>query len=179
MSLHLLAETSSLRLYFDSDAQWLFAEWHGTPTLDEQAYNYELLLATLASRLCRKLLTDTSAVTVRHEWNRPARLLRQRFWRRAAAVGVQFIAEVLPAYSQPPTIDSSVTDLLWLASFTELEAACTWLSRCATQPRLKLLRSTTRTTTRPSLFQFHFSAVRRVLSPFSSSPLGLVGPALV
>jgi hypothetical protein len=49
MSLHLLAESSALRLYRDASQQWLYAQWHGLPTLAEQREGYKQLLAGLAA----------------------------------------------------------------------------------------------------------------------------------
>lgn len=185
MSLHLLAETSALRLPFDCGQQGLFAQWGGAPTAAERARGYDVVLAARASCPSRRLLTDSSDVAAGQEWSRAAWQQRQRFWRRAAALDVQFLAEVVPRHSSGAP-DTPAPELLWVATFEEVSAACTWPAHHPIPSHPKVSRAITptpspppTTTRRPSLFRFHFSTLRRVLPSPASAPLALVGPALI
>lgn len=128
MPLFTLTESCNISIYYDSENDWLYAEWHGNLTADRIQLCYEDILTYLEATQCTRVLNDNSTLVSIH--SDPGTWLATDWFPRAFQHGLKRFAWVYPS-----TIASrfSVQNLMQYSShphivcFDDLATACTWL----------------------------------------------------
>ena len=87
---HLLFESPTLCIYFDTVSDWIYMDWLGQQTVDSVKEGCEKLLKFLVSERCNKVLNDNTRVT--NIWSDVAIWVAHDFFPRAEKAGLQYLA---------------------------------------------------------------------------------------
>jgi hypothetical protein len=134
MQLHPILDTSAISIGYDSDNQWLYADWKGEHDQDSSQAGCMLLLEALRKHPCHKVLNDNSSITSTtvelSEWG--------AWWlQEMMRAGLQYVAWVYPRNFAARQATEATLQLIprpMVTTFDDVATAYLWLQAQAVRP---------------------------------------------
>ena len=127
---HLLLESPTLCIYYDTVFDWIYMDWIGQQTVESVKEGCEKLLTFIVSERCPKVMNDNTRVT--NIWSDAAIWVANDFFPRAEKAGLQYLAWI---YSPDQFSRLSADEVLVRQSvniiivpFNNFEEAKNWLT---------------------------------------------------
>ncbi|RYU81836.1 hypothetical protein [Hymenobacter persicinus] len=129
-SLTLLGDTTSVQIWYDAGARWLYVRWRGNYREQDAGAGWVLLLRCLRLQPCTKLLNDARDAVEgwagREQWAGEA-LFPQLAERGVRSVACVYLEALAARFSLDTTLGS--TPKPFVAAFDDLATACAWLQQ--------------------------------------------------
>lgn len=87
---HLLYESPSLCIYYDTTHDWIYMDWVGQQSVDSIKEGCKQLLHFLKAERCHKVLNDNTRVT--NIWSDAAEFISTDFFPKAQKAGLEYLA---------------------------------------------------------------------------------------
>ena len=127
---HLLLESPTLCIYYDTHSDWIYMDWLGEQTVDSVKEGCEKLLTFIVSERCHKVLNDNTRVT--NIWSDAAIWVALDIFPRAEKAGLQYLAWIYSPdqFSRLSTDEVLVrqTASIIVVPFNCYEEASNWLA---------------------------------------------------
>lgn len=129
MQLEYLHEVPGLRVSYDHDNRWIYADWYGQHTAESSVVACQLLLEVLQSRPCAKILNDNTNIT-----HSSAQITEDgRQWMRLMhEAGLHYFVWVKPTAAMDQQVAENAlqsTGRPMVVTFADVASACSWLQR--------------------------------------------------
>jgi len=87
---HLLYESSTLSIYYDTTYDWIYMDWVGEQSVESIKAGCKQLLHFLKAERCHKVLNDNTRVT--NIWSDAAEWIAKDFSPKAQKAGLEYLA---------------------------------------------------------------------------------------